>query len=382
MLDSWMIRLNKFLYSPISIPFASRLLPFWRRKGPKWYLSSWCSGETLSAMQYSLIRLLAVAHTERLEPRPLVEALASEHRGRYKRRLRLLARRLDRSSSLIAALEKTPDVLSESAVLAIRFGRQSGTLSQTYAQLLETEKQNIDASKPSQRDSKGYFIALGLAALVLLPLLMIFVVPTLQKLAEEYGMKDQSITTLRACWATLTDHLWMVVAGIFGLGWLARSSRSKRFFRRQVADKLFRSNSLSRTAQLFRMLSINVAAGRPLAGSLSTLAKYHFDPKLRQRLLLARNEVEQGVPVWSSLVDAKLISVAEHDALNSVSDSRVQAWMIQRMASVKQANANQRVWLQSAMIHPLSILLVATGVLWICYAFFSFITNLIQSLAV
>ncbi len=382
MFDGWMTSLKKFLCSPIPIPLAGLLLPYWRRKGPKWHLSSWWPGETLSAMQYSLIGLLAVAHSERLEPRPLIEALASEHRGRYKRRLRLLARRLDSNSSLIAALEKTPDVLSESAVLAIRFGSQSGTLSQTYAQLLETEKQHIDASETSSRDTKGYFIALGLVALVLLPLLMIFVAPTLQKLAEEYGMKDQSIATLWACWTTLTDHILLIAAGVFGLGWLARSSPSKRFFRRKVADKLFRSNSLSRTSQLFRMLSINVAAGRPLAGSLSTLAKYHFDPKLRQRLLLARNEVEQGVPAWSSLVDAKLISVAEHDALNSVSDRRVQAWMIHRMACVKQANANQRVWMQSAIIHPLSILLVASGVLWICYAFFSFITNLIQSLAV
>ncbi|MCY2986054.1 MAG: type II secretion system F family protein [Planctomycetota bacterium] len=382
MLDSWMASLKKILYSPISIPFAGPLLPFWRRKGPKWYSSSWWPGETLCAMQYSLIGLLAVAHSERLEPRPLIEALASEHRGRYKRRLKLLAKRMDSNSSLIAALEKTPDILSESAVLAIRFGSQSGTLSQTYAQLLETEKQHIDASKTSRRETKAYLMAFGLAALVLLPLLMIFVVPTLQKLAEEYGMKNQFITTLQGCWAKLTDHILLVAAGVFGLGWLARSSRSKRFFRRQIADKLFRSNSLSRTAQLFRMLSINVAAGRPLAGSLSTLAKYHFDPKLRQRLLLARNEVEQGVPAWSSLVDAKLISVAEHDALNGVSDSRVQAWMIHRMASVKQANANQSDWMQSALIQPLSILLVATGVLWICYSFFSFITNLIHSLAV
>jgi type II secretory pathway component PulF len=132
---------------------------------------------------------------------------------------------------------------------------------------------------------------------------------------------------------------------------------------------------------LFRMLSINVAAGRPLAGSLSTLAKYHFDPKIRQRLLLARNEVEQGVPAWSSLVDTKLVSDAEFEALSSVGDSRVQSWMLLRMAHVKQENANQRIWMQSALVHPLLILIAASVVLWVCYSFFSFITALIQSLS-
>lgn len=380
MLSNLKILLTKFLNTPIPIPWAGRNVPFWRKKGQKWYLSSWLPSETLTAMQYSLISLLAVAHTERLEPKPLIEAFAMEHRGRYRRRLKLLASRLKNNTSLVAALEKTPDVLSEGVVLAIRFGSQSGTLPQTYAQLLETEKLSIDASKTLSGNTKGYFIVLVLCLLILFPF-MILIVPTLEKLADEFELKSQPLYTLRTFWNTLSDNLLLCLLGLGGLIWLVRSSHARQFFRRQFADKLFHSNSLSRTAQLFRMLSISVEAGRPLAGSLSTLAKYHFDRGTRQKLLLARNEVEQGVPAWTSLADAQLISESEFSALNSTSKSRVQSWMLNRMATTKQEYANQCVSMHSAVLHPLSVLLIASGVLWICYSLFSLLTNLIQAMA-
>lgn len=377
MLEKAISRLTKILKTPLS---TSHSAPFWRKQGPTWYLASWWPCETLSSMQYSLIGLLAVAHSERLDPKPLIDALASEHHGRYRRRLKLLAKRLDSNTSLIAALEKTPDVLSESAVLAIRFGGQSGTLSQTYAQLIETEQHFMDVTKSSQREAKSYFVMMALVVMILLPL-MFLIVPTLLRLMAEFELNSVPLSNLRMCWEVLTKNFLWCVLGLSAFIFLVRSTRSKQFFRRQVADRLFHSNSLFRSAQLLRMLATNVAAGRPLAGSLSTLAKYHFDSKVRQRLLLARNEVEQGVPAWSSLVDAQLISGSEFDALNSANDSRVQAWMLNRLANVKQENANQRLSMQSAFLHPLSVLLVASVVLWICYSFFSVLTNLIEIIA-
>ena len=91
--------------------------------------------------------------------------------------------------------------------------------------------------------------------------------------------------------------------------------------------------------------------------------------------------VLKAILVIISLVAAKLVSEPEYEALSSVSTSRVQAWMLNRMAHVKQENANQRVWMQSAFLQPLAILLFASGVLWICYSFFNFLSSLIYSLA-
>ena len=379
MFDRWksqLIELLKHAFTKqYSLPHA------WKAIGPRWVVSSLWPCDSVESMQYSLLSLLSVAHSERLDPKPLIRALASEHRGRYRRRLNLLARRLD-GSTLVQALEKTPDALSDDVVLAIRFGSQSGTLSSTFAQLVETEKPQVDVLLATQRNAKGYLVGIAVGIFVLLPFLMFFIAPTLRMLWEEYGRPPEiAWSLLQVCWELLIEYFLLVCGLCIALAWLVWSSASQRFFRCHVANRFFRPNAMSRSANLFRMLSIAVETGRPLAGSLSTLAKYHFDPSIRRRLLLARNEVEQGVAVWSSLVDAKIISPEEFQVISSSDNSRVQSWMLCRMALVKLERARQSVLMRSAFLHPMAILIFAALVLWVCYSFFRFIMMLVTSLA-
>ena len=357
-------------------------VPFWQKAGPTWYLSTWWPGESLDSMQYSLLSLLAVANEERLDPKPLIAALADEHRGRYRRRLRLLAKRLDSKTTIVPALEKTPYALSDSVVLSLRFGSQSGTLAQTYKQLIETEKPQEGESRTTQGNARGYWAVFAGTMTLILTFFMFFIIPTFKKMFDEFELK-LPIATRRLLmfveWVS-SSFLLVVVVG-FALGWLVWSYRSRRFFRRAVADRMFGRTSLLRSSHLLRMLSVAVEAGRPLAGSLSTLAKYHFDKNIRQRLLSARNEVEQGVPAWTSLVDAKIISRDEFQALSGASGHRDQAWTLHRMATLKQEIANQRVIVRTAFINPVVILIFASVVLWICFSFLSVLAKLITSLA-
>lgn len=375
---SQLIELLKQSYTKqFSLPQA------WRAIGPRWYVSSLWPCDSLESKQYSLLNLLAVAHTERLDPKPVIQAMACEHRGLYRRRLTLLAKRLEKST-LVQALEKTPDALSEDVVLAIRFGSQSGTLTSTYDQLKATEKPQMDVLRATQRSAKVYLVAIAIAICVVLPFMMFFIAPTFRKMWDDFGRSPEIGWSLKSlmqvCFLIAEYFLWVCVSCI-ALAWLVWSSASQRFFRRHIADRFFRPNAMMRSARLFRMLSIAVESGRPLSGSLSTLAKYHFDSNIRHRLLLARNELEQGGDDWSSLVDARFITPKEFEAIHSSDSSRVRSWMLCRMASVKLETAHQRVLMRSAILQPLAILLFAGIVLWICFSFFSFITNLIQSLA-
>lgn len=333
-------------------------------------------------MQYSLLSLLAVAHEERLDPKPLIAALADEHRGRYRRRLRLLAKRLDSKTTIVPALEKTPYALSDSVVLSLRFGSQSGTLAQTYKQLIETAKPQVDESRTTQSNAQGYWAVLACTIALILLFLMFFISPTIKKMIDEFElMLPIAFRRLLMFMELVSSNSLLVVLAFFGVGWLVWSYRSRRFFRREVADRLFGRTSLLRSSQLLRMLSVAVEAGRPLAGSLSTLAKYHFDKDIRQRLLSARNEVEQGVSAWTSLVDAKIISPEEFQALSGSPTSRVQSWTLRQLAIAKLEISNQRVLVRTAFINPVVILIFASVVLWICFSSLSVLANLISFLA-
>ena len=380
MFEKWTSHLKTIFNS--SEPGGRVRIPFWRKTGPTWYLSTWWPGESLDSMQYSLLSLLAVAHEERLDPKPLIAALADEHRGRYRRRLRLLAKRLDSKTTIVPALEKTPYALSDSVVLSLRFGSQSGTLAQTYKQLIDTEKPQVDEYRTTQSNARGYSAVLAGTMALILTFFMFFIFPTIKKMFDEFELKlPIAFQSLAMFVELVSSSLLLVVLAFFALGWLVWSYRSRRFFRRQVADRVLGRSSLLRSSRLLRMLSVAVEAGRPLAGSLSTLAKYHFDKNIRQRLLSARNEVEQGVPAWTSLVDAKIISPDEFQALSASSSSRDQSWTLRQLATVKQAISDQRVLVRTAFIQPIVILIFASVVLWICFSFLSVLANLITSLA-
>ena len=379
MLDTWVSQFRTI----IGLSAGQRsVVPFLKKAGPTWYLSPWWPGEKLESKQYSLLRLLWICNAERLDPKPLVRALAIEHRGGYRRKLLQLAQRLNANTTLVSALEKTPDVLSQGVVLALRFGSQSGTLAQAYEQLLATAKPEVDEARTMQINARGYWSILAATIVLVLLFLMYFVSPTYRKVSDEFGMKlPIPFYRLQVLWEFVSAYAFWIGIALFAFGWLVRSSRSRRFFRREVADRLFRQTSLSRSAQLLRMLSVTVEAGRPLAGSLSTLAKYHFDRNIRQRLLMARNEVEQGAPAWSSLVDAKILSQEEFQAVTGSSNRSVQSWTLRRLATVKQEIAKQRMVMLTTFLHPVVILVFAAIVLWICFSFFSVLTNMVQSLA-
>ena len=380
MFEKWISRFKTL--SRTSVPGDRGRAPFWKKAGPTWFLSTWWPGESLDSMQYSLLSLLAIAHEERLDPKPLIAALADEHRGRYRRRLRLLAKRLDSKTTIVPALEKTPYALSDNVVLSLRFGSQSGTLTQTYEQLIESEKPLVGESRTTQGNARGYWAVLAGTMALMLTCFTFFIFPTFKRMFDEFELKlPIAFQRLLMFGELVSSNLLLVILACFGLGWSIWSYSSRRFFRREVADRVMGRSSLLRSSQLLRMLSVAVEAGRPLAGSLSTLAKYHFDKDIRQRLLSARNEVEQGVPAWTSLVDAKIISPDEFQALSGSASSRDQSWTLRQLATVKQAISNQRVIVRTAFIHPIVILIFASVVLWICFSFLSVLANLILSLA-
>ncbi len=130
-----------------------------------------------------------------------------------------------------------------------------------------------------------------------------------------------------------------------------------------------------------RSLALAVESGRPLPGALSTLARHHFDTGVRAKLLLARNEVEQGAEPWQSLAEVRLLTTAESSALATASSPSNRVWLLNRLAQWKEDRVAQRRSILISLIHPFAVLLFGLLVLWAGLAFFGFLTNLVTSLS-
>ena len=362
-------------------PFSGWL----RRRGPTWRISTWFVADSRQAQQHSLLRLLRVAHQHRLELTPLVANLAHEHRGSYRRTLRRLAKRLAAGTQLVDALEQTPEVLSDSDVLAIRFGSQSGVLSSTYQQLLESPIDDVTRRPAETRHLLAYWMVPGFVLVLLLSLAMFVILPTFVGIAAEFGvlgiMLPPAFLLLQRVLELLNEYaiVWLLLA--LAIGWLIVAAPPRRFFRRALATRFLRPVAQRRSIELLRLFSSAVDAGRPLPGALSTLARYHFDKHLRQKLLYARNEVEQGVDVWRSLADAKLLTTNESEALAKARSGAVQSWTLRRLAKWKLAALDRRTAILFSFLHPILVLIFGSIVLLVCYALFGFLTNFVTVLA-
>jgi general secretion pathway protein F len=164
------------------------------------------------------------------------------------------------------------------------------------------------------------------------------------------------------------NYWFLVPLMLLPLVWFMFFGRARRYFRRNISSRLLRPIAQLRSANVLSLLAGNTRAGRPVAGALSTLARYHFDEKIRHKLLFVRNEVEQGTDVWQSMAAARLISPAEAHALEKASSADSRAWTIDRLAALKRGRVERRIDTYVSLLQPAVILLMAAAVLFIAVA--------------
>lgn len=336
--------------------------------------------ESFESRRRALLRLLSLAHAERLDAAVLVGNLGQEYRGRQRRQLLNLADRLSTGTPVAAALEQTPGALSEDDVLVLQFAHQTGTISQAFDQLLDEKSNTLHSSfmRERLRESLCYFLGTFLCTIAVIVFLMIFIVPTLTELCNEFGLTQpsalQSLIAVSDGIAQRFPAFLLGVIGVIAMLWLASN---KGWFKLSSITRRFGVRGYASNAELLRLLSISTDAGRPMPAALSTLARFHFDKATRQRLLLARNEVELGVDVWQSLADAKLISSNEAEGLSSLHDPHVRAWAMRQLATTKQDRIGRRSGRLSSLIPTIGVLSLAVVVAWLGVAMLQLLSSLV-----
>jgi type IV pilus assembly protein PilC len=126
-------------------------------------------------------------------------------------------------------------------------------------------------------------------------------------------------------------------------------------------------------------LSVSTAAGRPIAGALSTLARYHFDPAIRNKLLFVRNEVEQGADVWQSMATAGLITPPEVRVLETAERVGNRPWALEQLAAGKERRAMRRLDRLSELLLPMLIVAMGAIVLFQALSVFIPLVKIIES---
>jgi type IV pilus assembly protein PilC len=342
---------------------------------------AWWPPFTTTRQRKTLLRLLAVGIEEGLPLRPLVESWAADERGIQRRRLNRLVRLLAGGMSLPDAVEAIPGILRDEDVLAIRFDAQTGTRTAAVRQLLVDSDPSAADIAVRVRGTFAYLVAVLAVMVFIVTFLMISIVPQLENILQDFSVNEPKVLRWSISMAQWSIKYWYLGAlSILAFAGLFYSSRAGRFIRHSLAGRLFFPLRELRAADVLHKLEVSTTAGRPIPSALSTLARYHFDPQTRRKLLFVRNELEQGADVWQSMNRAGLLTRPEARLLDTSERLGNRPWVLEQLAGVKSRRSTRLIDRLSQWILPAIVLVLGAFVLFQALSVFTTLTEVMNAL--
>ena len=317
---------------------------------------------TTAAQRLGLLRMIAVAAEQQLPLTPLLEAWTADERGTQHFRLMRLLRLLKQGTPLASAVEQIPGLLRDDDVLAIRFGAQSGALAPAVRARIEQLESTPAGNVHPIRKTLIYCGIVALFGSLIVVFVRIKIIPAFVKIFHDFSTEQPEILqySIRLDQA-FANYSWLGLLIVLVVLWAMFSAWPGRFFRNSILGRFFRPVRELRAADVLQKLAVAVQAGRPISGVLSTLARYHFDPVVRQKLLYVRNEVEQGADVWQSMSTAGLLSAPERRALDAAEKLGNRTWTLEQLALTKRRRTMRRMERWAELLLP--ALVICMGVL-------------------
>jgi len=361
----------------------SRFPTFRRLLGLQIPLPAWSLWPTYttSVQRRSLLRLIAAATEENMPLSPLLEQWAQDEGGVQRRRLLKLTKLLNSGRSLADALEEVPGILQDEERLAIRFDAQSGTRTAAVRKLLDKSQSESTTRTPDFHGPLIYFGTVVLVGLAIVVFIHLRIIPVLIRIYQEFGLREPEV--LR--WShqileAVANYGWLGILAVFVLLGSLFSTRAGRFLRQAFVSRWLPAPGELFAAGVLQQLGVAAAAGRPLPGALSTLARYHFDPDMRHKLLFVRNEVEQGAEVWQSMNTVGLLTSPEVRLLKTAERVGDRPWALAQLVAVKQRRTWWRWERAAELLMPALVLLIGGLVLWQALTVILPLTHLLRGL--
>ena len=334
------------------------------------------------ARQATLLWLLAIAVKKGLPLDTEVEYLAMSYRGKTRRRLNRLAKRLQQGRNLASALDEFPGLIPRFAVATVFVGEKTGTLSEALREAAISYTQGRRTWTPGVTSGAKFALhlaALGLVAMNVLGFLMYWIIPKFKKIFEGFNMElpQISVWLIFVC-DCIVNYFYLVspliliammflgrLAGVPSLQWI----RLPAFLQRLTVPWILRT------------LAVIVAARRPVLDGIDVLAREHEQAAIRKRLQKTSRAVAAGVECWDSFAAAGLLRSSDAAVLKSAERAGNLAWALRELAESKERGFNYRfaVWLE--IIEPLLLVIAGLVVLFICVGFFMPLVKMIHDLS-
>ena len=248
---------------------------------------------------------------------PMVRALKSlysqmDKNPRMQMVLSALALKIEEGGSLSVAMADFRDVFSDAEISMIESGEESGQLSRVLETLaLDTEKAYMIKSKV--KSALMYPIIVFLMLIAVMAAMMIYVVPKLTVLFESFGGDLPLITKIVVGISNFLINQGFLIAGVIFVGalffYFFRKTYSGRFvidglkLKIPIFGELLKKSYLARFARsLSNLLDSDVSIVRTLTITADSIGNEIY----RRRLMMAVEDIKQGIPLAENLTESSL----------------------------------------------------------------------------
>jgi len=219
---------------------------------------------------------------------------------------------VEAGQSLSDALGKHPKVFPAIFVNMVRAGETGGVLDEVLGRLadhLEAEQ----ALKNKIKSAMTYPIAMGGLVLIVLAAMMVFVVPTFEKMFNDMGGKLPAMTQILVDVSNLVASWWgiIIAAGIVAVVWLFKwwsAGPGKTIWdgaklNMPVFGSLTRKIALAKFTRTFGTL---VSAGVPILSALDIVADTSGNEVVANAVKHARTAIKEGETIAKPLSESNV----------------------------------------------------------------------------
>lgn len=337
--------------------------------------------------QSSLLMVLASGMGDSAALLSSLEALAAESSPPWNSRVNHLKLLLEQGQSLSEALASAKGLLPDQTLIAVRIGEDTGSLRQVLTDEAHRLMNQASSQSPVRATIPAvlvWVLAIGSVAMFLVGFLMMFIIPKMKKIFEDFSTDLPAMTEALIGYSDWFVRYWYLLAlpfvTIVGYGgWFLIQTLISRLSTGHIPGLQFFPRYW--TPLILRMLSITVAAEKSLETGMHSILKELRPGRAQRKLSAARLRTNAGYNCWESLQISGFLNVREVAFLESAKRTDHLDWALIHLSRTLERHRDQ--WTQRLLnvLHPVIILSVGFVVAFVVIAMFLPLIRLVNDLS-
>jgi len=283
---------------------------------------------------------------------------------------------------LADALENHPEIFSPVYVSLVRAGESAGVLDN----ILNRMADNLESQREFQAKIKGamiYPIVIVVGMLIVATIMMIFVIPKLLSLYQEFDAQLPAATKILISISNLAVKFWWVVVFLLvGLAYAYKMFNSSKSGKRKIDELKFKlpvaGKLINQTilAEFTRTLGLLVGAGVPITEALEISAKTANNLVIEEGIMIANKQVEKGLPLSSAIAKNEFFPPIVSQMLSVGEETGKLDEVLLKVSKYFQSESEESLKGLTTAIEPLIMIVLGVGVGFLIIAIIMPIYNL------